>query len=433
MSSGGGQKACNLKLRLEGSFSVKEEQDLCLDPGPWPISQSQEQTKPTGIDLKSMPKPSPRIFSGSKMAHQVPSECQSSAEKSSDRPGSPGNSDRQTPCTLKGGEHRLAALAQELDHLRQRNSKLQEALTISERELQALRLDAELHEQASQARIAETTAALVEEVYRAQRERDEAVMARLRLANEERDEALLRVQHLQLCLRELEDINPEESDTTLQDLLDRLWEADGSIAIQQNGDLILDCIRKTRERREEITAKEMGVVIRERDSARAKCKHLEKELHLLRESKQISTDIVTAQRTFEPASKGQLTFLQNDQDEVIANYKKLEEELQTLRVYYSLHQSLSQEVNLKEQFSRAVTIYEGALKNREELLGITQRQNQELCLQLQQAHGQSAEMQDTLKRATACQHEAEERVHKLERLVDVLRKKVGAGNVRTVI
>ncbi|XP_075469428.1 mirror-image polydactyly gene 1 protein isoform X6 [Ascaphus truei] len=343
MSSGGGQKACNLKLRLEGSFSVKEEQDLCLDPGPWPISQSQEQTKPTGIDLKSMPKPSPRIFSGSKMAHQVPSECQSSAEKSSDRPGSPGNSDRQTPCTLKGGEHRLAALAQELDHLRQRNSKLQEALTISERELQALRLDAELHEQASQARIAETTAALVEEVYRAQRERDEAVMARLRLANEERDEALLRVQHLQLCLRELEDINPEESDT------------------------------------------------------------------------------------------GQLTFLQNDQDEVIANYKKLEEELQTLRVYYSLHQSLSQEVNLKEQFSRAVTIYEGALKNREELLGITQRQNQELCLQLQQAHGQSAEMQDTLKRATACQHEAEERVHKLERLVDVLRKKVGAGNVRTVI
>ncbi|XP_075469427.1 mirror-image polydactyly gene 1 protein isoform X5 [Ascaphus truei] len=376
MSSGGGQKACNLKLRLEGSFSVKEEQDLCLDPGPWPISQSQEQTKPTGIDLKSMPKPSPRIFSGSKMAHQVPSECQSSAEKSSDRPGSPGNSDRQTPCTLKGGEHRLAALAQELDHLRQRNSKLQEALTISERELQALRLDAELHEQASQARIAETTAALVEEVYRAQRERDEAVMARLRLANEERDEALLRVQHLQLCLRELEDINPEESDT---------------------------------------------------------CKHLEKELHLLRESKQISTDIVTAQRTFEPASKGQLTFLQNDQDEVIANYKKLEEELQTLRVYYSLHQSLSQEVNLKEQFSRAVTIYEGALKNREELLGITQRQNQELCLQLQQAHGQSAEMQDTLKRATACQHEAEERVHKLERLVDVLRKKVGAGNVRTVI
>lgn len=39
--------------------------------------------------------------------------------------------------------------------------------------------------------------ALVEEIYKAQRERDQAVMARLRLANEERDEALLRAKKLQ--------------------------------------------------------------------------------------------------------------------------------------------------------------------------------------------------------------------------------------------
>ncbi|RMC00589.1 hypothetical protein DUI87_23206 [Hirundo rustica rustica] len=53
---------------------------------------------------------------------------------------------------------------------------------------------------------------LVEEVYSAQRERDEAVMARLRLANEERDEAFLRVQRLEESLKELENINPEEND-----------------------------------------------------------------------------------------------------------------------------------------------------------------------------------------------------------------------------
>ena len=35
--------------------------------------------------------------------------------------------------------------------------------------------------------------ALVEEIYRAQKERDVAVMNRLRLANEERDEALMRL------------------------------------------------------------------------------------------------------------------------------------------------------------------------------------------------------------------------------------------------
>ncbi|KAM4690485.1 mirror-image polydactyly gene 1 protein [Rhinophrynus dorsalis] len=352
----------------------------------------------------------------------------------SNSPGSPCTSVHQTSRSPEGGEQDVAALTRELDYVRQTNKKLQEALMNRERELATLRLDAELQEQASQARIAEKTAALVEEVYRAQRERDEAVMARLRLANEERDEALLRVHHLQLFLKEMEEFNPEEDDDmTLQEMLGRLGEAEGGAAIQQNGELILERIRKSRERRDHITAEEMGAVIQERDSARAQCKHLEKELLLLKENKQISADIVTAQRTFEPATKVPLTFLQQDQEKVNENYKKLEEELQTLRVYYSLHQSLSQEADLKEQFSRAVTLYEEALKNREELLGITQQQNQELCRQLQQADHQSLEMQESLQRATACQHEAEERARKLERLVDVLRKKVGSGNFRTVI
>ena len=39
--------------------------------------------------------------------------------------------------------------------------------------------------------------AMVEEIYRAQKERDSAMMNRLRSANEERDEALLRLERLQ--------------------------------------------------------------------------------------------------------------------------------------------------------------------------------------------------------------------------------------------
>lgn len=38
---------------------------------------------------------------------------------------------------------------------------------------------------------------LVEKIYRAQEKRDEAVLGRLRIANEERDEALLKLKHLQ--------------------------------------------------------------------------------------------------------------------------------------------------------------------------------------------------------------------------------------------
>ncbi|XP_053330323.1 mirror-image polydactyly gene 1 protein [Spea bombifrons] len=400
------------------------------------MDPDQESKKPQGLDGKKAPIPSPRHIPATKMTPVDQSGSvlrQVHWSSHSDKPDSPPNPGRRTPQNLEGGDQRLDLLAEEVDYLRQTNRKLLEDLGNRDKELELLRLDTELQEQASQARIAKKTAALVEEVYRAQRERDEAVMARLRLANEERDEALLRVQHLQAFLKELEDINPEEGDTTLQELIERVVEAENGVAIQQNGELILERIRKIRERRELITAEEMGAVIQERDSARAQCKHLEKELHLLRESKLISADTPNAQRTFDKASKATLAFLQHDQDKVSEEYKKLEEELQTLRVYYSLHQSLSQEVNLKEQFSRAINIYEGALRNREELLSITQRQNHELGLQLQQAQNHCAEMQESLDHAVACQRATEEKVHKLERLVDVLRKKVGVGNVRTVI
>ena len=44
--------------------------------------------------------------------------------------------------------------------------------------------------------------ALVEEIYRAQKQRDVAVMKRLRAANDERDEALLKLRHLHNNLRQ---------------------------------------------------------------------------------------------------------------------------------------------------------------------------------------------------------------------------------------
>ncbi|KAM4662711.1 mirror-image polydactyly gene 1 protein [Discoglossus pictus] len=561
---------------MEGGDSINENKPgICID------LHRQGQRGP-----KSMPIPSPRHFSG----HKSSREDQSDIAQSSDIPASPHNSSCGIACTLERGEPSLAATAKELDYLRRTNKELQEALMDRDLELETLRLDMELQEQLLEARIAEKTADLVEELYSTQLVRDEAMMARLRLANEERDEALLQVQQLQLYLEELEDRHPEEGNTTLQELLGRFEaasgsaamhkngelilefiqksrerkehitakemgaviqerdsaqtqtlqellgrfeeasgsaaihkngelilefiqksrehitaeemgavtqerdsaraqtlqeleeasgsaaihkngdlnlehiqksrehitaeemgadiqerdsaqtqtlqellgrfeEASGSAAIHKNGELILEFIQKSRERKEHITAKEMGAVIQERDSARAQCKHLEKELHLLRESKQTSADIVTAQRTFEPPSKAQMTFLQNDHDKVIENYKKLEEELQTLRLYYSLHQSLTQEVNLKEQYSRAITIYEDALRNREELLSITQQQNQQLCVQLQKAQGQNAEIQEALQRATASHREAQEKIHTMERLVNVLRKKIGAGNV----
>ncbi|KAM3918022.1 mirror-image polydactyly gene 1 protein isoform 2-T3 [Leptodactylus fuscus] len=359
-------------------------------------SVTPETRKPRGLESDFIPVPSPRNLSALKMSSLVQNDIQ----KPSDRPDSHHHPDHPTSGALEGGQHNLTALLQEVDYLRQSNKKLREALMSKDRDLETLKLDAQLLEQATEAKIAEKSAELVREVYSAQRERDEAIMARLRLANEERDEALLRVQQLQQYIREMEDINPKESDMTLQELLDKLDEAEDGADIVQNGDLILEHIRKSQERREEITAEEMGAVIIERDTARA---------------------------------QAPMTILHHNQDKLIEDYKKLEEEIQTLNIYYSLHQSLSQEVNLKEQFSRAINLYDDALKNRGELLRVTQQQNEELGRQLHEVQCQNSELKESLRKATACQKDMEERAHKLERLVDVLRKKVGAGSVRTMI
>ncbi|XP_022277644.1 mirror-image polydactyly gene 1 protein isoform X3 [Canis lupus familiaris] len=306
------------------------------------------------------------------------------------------------PCRVTSDldKKKIAFLLKELDFLRASNKKLQEKLTKEDKEQRKLKLKLELQEKATEAQIAEKTAALIEEVYFAQKERDDAIMSRLRLANEERDEAIARAKHMEMSLKVLENINPEENDMTLQELLNRINNADTGIAIQRNGAVIVDRIYKTKECKKRITAEEMNAVIEERDAA---------------------------------LSQAKLLAMQQARETAIQQYKKLEEEIQTLRVYYSLHKSLSQEENLKDQFNHTLSTYEEALKSRENIVSITQQQNEELATQLQQALTDRANMELELQHAMEASQAANDKVQKLERLVDVLRKKVGTGTMRTVI
>lgn len=333
-------------------------------------------------------------------------------------------------------EKTIAFLLKELDILRISNKKLQEKLTKEDKEQRKLKLKLELQEKAIEAQIAEKTSALVEEVYFAQRERDEAIMSRLRLANEEQDEAIAQAKNMEMSLKVLENINPEENDMTLQELLNRINNADTGIAIQKNGAVIVDRIYQTKEYKKRITAEEMNAVIEERDAALSQCKRLEQELHHLKEQNQTSANNMrhlTAENNQERALKAKLLAMQQAKEIAVQQYKTLEEEIQTLRVYYSLHKSLSQEENLKDQFNHTLSTYEEALKNRENIVSITQQQNEELAAQLQRALTDRANVELELQEAMEASHAANERVRKLERLVDVLRKKVETGTMRTVI
>lgn len=335
-----------------------------------------------------------------------------------------------------GGKTETSFLLKELDTLRAKNKKLQDELLEKDKELKTIKLDLELQERATEAKIAEKIAALVEEVYSAQRERDKAVMARLRLANEERDEAFLRVRRLEESLKELENINPEENDMTLQELLNRINNADTGIDILKNGAIILNRIHRTKERKKKIIAEEMNAVIEERDAALSQCKRLEQELHHLKEQNQTSannTRHLTAENNQERALKTELIALQQEKEATLQQCRKLEEEIQRLRIHYSLHKPLSPGVSLKDWLRCAFSTSEGSLKDREDVVTITYGQLEDLAAQLQQAQSEQQDTKLKLQKALEALKEANEKVQKLERLVDVLRKKVGAGTIRTVI
>ncbi|XP_068873937.1 mirror-image polydactyly gene 1 protein isoform X1 [Aphelocoma coerulescens] len=353
-----------------------------------------------------------------------------------------------------GGKTETAFLLKELDTLRAKNKKLQDKLAEKDKELKTMKLDLELQDRATEAKIAEKIAALVEEVYSAQRERDEAVMARLRLANEERDEAFLRVQRLEESLKELENINPEENDMTLQELLNRINNADTGIDILKNGAIILNRIHRTKERKKKIIAEEMNAVIEQRDAALSQCKRLEQELHHLKEQNQTSannTRHMTAENNQERALKAELIALRQEKEAALQQCKKLEEEIQTLHVYYrfyfnspmvkthegegreSLYKSLSEGMSLKNQPTCAFSTSEGGLQGREDVVTLTYGQIEDLAAQLQQTRSEQKDTKLKLQKALEASQEANEKVQKLERLVDVLRKKVGAGTIRTVI
>ncbi|XP_053236058.1 mirror-image polydactyly gene 1 protein isoform X2 [Podarcis raffonei] len=297
-------------------------------------------------------------------------------------------------------EKDITFLLRELDVLRTNNKKLQDRLSEKDKELKTIKLDLELQERVAEAKIAEKAAALVEEIHCAQRERDEAVMTRLKLPNEEREDACKRMKLLERSFETLENINPEENDMTLQELLNRINNADTGMAIWRSGAEIVDRIYRTQERKKKIIAEEMNAVIEERDAALAQEK---------------------------------LMAMQQEREAAVQQYKELEEELQTLRIYYSLHQSLSQEVNLKDQFNATLITYEKALKNREDVVSMLLLQNEELTTHLQQAAEERANAELKFQQALEASQEASEKLQKLQRLVDVLRKKIGAGTIRTVI
>ncbi|GLD69051.1 mirror-image polydactyly gene 1 protein isoform X1, partial [Lates japonicus] len=247
---------------------------------------------------------------------------------------------------------------------------------------------------------------VLEEVLAAQRDRDQALMSRLLLANEERDEALLRARRLQQTA-ELENMNLEDTDMDVDELLQHVCDADSVQEVEQFGSILVQRLRLARQRRNDITAQEMKAVMEERDGSVAKCKRVEQDLIEEREQR---------------ATKEELLRLQRERDGALDDRRRLEAELQALRANHSSQDLLTSTPSLSGHSVSLVSSLEAPPP-----------QAPPLQVQLQQLSKEKQSMEAELQRCQEAEREASERVRRLERLVEVLRKKVGTGSLRAVI
>ncbi|XP_008313230.1 mirror-image polydactyly gene 1 protein isoform X2 [Cynoglossus semilaevis] len=306
--------------------------------------------------------------------------------------------DHSSPQDVHTGHHTLdwgkniSFLLKQLDALRDANHRLQEQLLQKEEELQRRKVEEDLGQKTS-----EGHTELWDEVLVAQKDRDQALMSRLQLANEERDMALLRIRRFQQAEEsEHMKVNSHTADMEVEQLLQCVCDADSVQQVEQYGSALVQRLLAARQRRKEITAEEMKAVMMERDVCVAKFKRLEHELIQERE---------------ERTSKEEL--LRHHRDKDMNDRWQLEAELESLRANNS-----SQDVTVAPPSS---------LDNSSSLEAAP------LLVQLQQLSKDKELVEVELKRCQEAEQEATERVRRLERLVDVLRKKVGTGSVRAMI
>ncbi|XP_067469350.1 mirror-image polydactyly gene 1 protein isoform X1 [Thunnus thynnus] len=310
----------------------------------------------------------------------------------------------------------VSLLLKELDTLREINKKVQthlrrssqlcDQLTHKEEELQRRDVEEQLREEQREAKEWERPTAVLEEVLATQKDRDHALMSRLLLANEERDEALLRARRLQQAA-ELENLNLEDTDMEVNELLRCVCDAVSVQEVEHFGSVLVQRVRLASQRRNDITAQEMKAVMEERDGSVAKFKRLEQDLMQERE------------RT----SKEDLLRLQRERDAAVEDRRRLEAELQTLRANHS-SRGLLTPPSLAADCSSAAA---GPLQSP------PPPQAPPPKAQLQQLSKEKQSVEAELQRCQEAEREAIDRVRRLERLVEVLRKKVGTGNLRSVI
>ncbi|KAK3597851.1 hypothetical protein CHS0354_029425 [Potamilus streckersoni] len=343
-------------------------------------------------------------------------------------PEASGNLDPGRQTGIPEQSRQIGILLSEIDTQKVENKKLSEKLVGSERELETLRLmmktkELELQTQES---VSAKAADLVQEVYTAQRIRDESVSGRIQVANQERDEVRLKLEAIEKKLEHggfLEmnlDESMEDEELDREGIEQMLSHIDSPAAGDAECVNLVQHIEAIKQHRQEVTNEEMQVIMEQRDAALAKCRKLEAELMRYRGQYENSQ---------EPTYRAKLATLQQERDLAIAKCRQLEDKIQTLCIYYSLHKSLPTEDSQREQARNAGQTYESHLKPSSSLeVEMAQKENSRLVAALRTAVIEKKQLEEDLKTVQAALNDSKEEKEKLQHLVSVLRRKLNELN-----
>ncbi|XP_072032295.1 uncharacterized protein [Amphiura filiformis] len=329
----------------------------------------------------------------------------------------------------------VPVLISELGSAKDLNKDLAERLSEAEREVESLKVALNVAEATLDAQVAAKGAAVVEEVYTAQKERDAAVLRRLRVANDERDDALARTKRYEHDFDSGTDVGSLDGDfdvssnnASVHDLLALLSQAETAPEIDKYGSAIVQRLGINKNSKRRITSEEMRAILQEKDAALIKCKKLEREIIELHRS----NEGLAVRSDNDKSLRGQLEATRRERDVALAQAKKTQDEMDSIKIYYSLHKSLSQEAHLRDQFNNTLGSIEEQVKARDQVLAKTQQDNSQLAQQLKAAHDERNSMAVRLQQTEQARRQLHERCQQMERLVIVLRKKVTEGSIKTI-
>eukprot|EP00111_Clytia_hemisphaerica_P019177 TCONS_00056655-protein len=327
----------------------------------------------------------------------------------------------------------METMIEELKSARLLNQTLTEKLSQAENELDQVLISKEEMEIELEASVTARGAALVDKLYTAQKVREDAMNVRMKLLIDEKEE-------LQKRLRKLEKDHGFDSgvDTgsglydelqqdqlSMNEVLGRLSSnGQSSNAIEYNGGTLIERLNQAQTTNKLKSSESFKQIKDERDQAVNQISNLKDELSEVQKERELyETQHRKNEKNRLKAIQNQLKAVINERDEAQERSLQLEDEIEKIRLQFSLKNSLSQEESLKHQFNTTLNDFEKRLQEKERELNLAQTSYDEMVEKLSASTREKNSLVKQLEDTREKLNDEQKRAERSERLVEVLRRR----------